>query len=75
MKSFKSDNVSGVHPKIMQAIMDANTGHQSPYGEDEFTGKVQGLFPFAAALCAAGVGHATQSKICIRLSERSSLDA
>lgn len=37
MKMFKSDNVSGVHPKIMQAIMDANTGHQSPYGEDEFT--------------------------------------
>ena len=37
MKMFKSDNISGVHPKIMKSIMDANTGHQSPYGEDEFT--------------------------------------
>nr|WP_300006222.1 low specificity L-threonine aldolase [Tissierella sp.] len=37
MKMFKSDNVSGVHPKIMKSIMDANTGHQSPYGEDEFS--------------------------------------
>lgn len=37
MKMFKSDNVSGVHPKVLKSIMDANTGHQSPYGEDEFT--------------------------------------
>ena len=48
MKMFKSDNISGVHPKVMQAIVDANTGHQSPYGEDEYTKlateSIRGLF-------------------------------
>lgn len=37
MKSFKSDNVSGVHPKILEAIIGANIGHHSPYGNDKWT--------------------------------------
>jgi len=36
-KSFASDNYSGVHPKIMESLSKANTGHQSPYGGDEYT--------------------------------------
>ena len=39
MKSFKSDNVSGIHPKVLQAIIEANVGHESPYGNDKWTEK------------------------------------
>ena|SRR5690625_2354757 len=37
MKMFKSDNASGIHPKILQAIIDANQGHEHPYGNDRIT--------------------------------------
>ena len=37
MKSFASDNNSGVHPLIMDAISNANNGHTVGYGADEWT--------------------------------------
>lgn len=37
MKMFKSDNVSGVHPKVLKAIQEANIGHEGPYGNDTYT--------------------------------------
>lgn len=37
MKNFKSDNVSGIHPKVLEAIKEANIGHDSPYGNDKWT--------------------------------------
>lgn len=36
-KSFASDNNSGVHPVIMEAIRKANQGHVIAYGDDPFT--------------------------------------
>lgn len=36
-KSFASDNNSGVHPIIMEALSKANTGHTIGYGDDEIT--------------------------------------
>ena len=36
-KSFASDNNSGVHPEIFQAMIDANTGHAIAYGDDYYT--------------------------------------
>lgn len=43
-----SDNNSGVHPKIMDKLFQANTGHVSSYGSDDFTAeaiaKIQSLF-------------------------------
>lgn len=36
-KGFASDNYSGAHPKILEAIQKANTGHVSAYGNDEYT--------------------------------------
>lgn len=36
-KYFASDNYSGVHPKVMEAIIKANTGHAFAYGMDEYT--------------------------------------
>ncbi|MDO5663895.1 MAG: beta-eliminating lyase-related protein [Bacteroidia bacterium] len=37
MRSFGSDNNSGVHPRILQAIMDANKDHAIGYGDDKWT--------------------------------------
>lgn len=47
-KTFASDNYSGVHPAIMQALLEANSGHASSYGADIYTAeaieKFQALF-------------------------------
>lgn len=37
MKSFASDNYSGIHPKILKAIEKANDAHVLAYGADEYT--------------------------------------
>lgn len=39
MRSFGSDNNSGVHPLIMEALSQANVDHSLAYGEDEWTSK------------------------------------
>ncbi len=39
MRSFASDNNSGVHPAIMKAIAEANKGHAIAYGTDIWTEK------------------------------------
>lgn len=36
-KTFASDNYSGVHPAIMQALLEANQGHAASYGADAYT--------------------------------------
>src|SRR6188768_695251 len=36
MKTFASDNYSGVHPEIMQALVNANHEHAGSYGSDEY---------------------------------------
>jgi len=36
-KTFGSDNYSGVHPTIMEALARANSGHAASYGADEYT--------------------------------------
>lgn len=37
MRSFGSDNNSGVHPAIMEAILKANDNHSLAYGDDPWT--------------------------------------
>lgn len=37
MRSFGSDNNSGVHPRLLQAIIDANSNHTIGYGDDDRT--------------------------------------
>jgi len=44
MKSFASDNYSGIHPEIFEAIQRANKQHQISYGEDSFTEEANQLF-------------------------------
>lgn len=42
-RSFASDNNSGVHPRIMDAIVQANVGHAIGYGDDDYTKKAISL--------------------------------
>jgi threonine aldolase len=44
MKSFASDNYSGVHPEVFEAIQLANSNHQISYGDDAFTAEAIQLF-------------------------------
>ncbi len=37
MKGFGSDNHSGVHPELLNAVIKANVDHVPSYGTDEFT--------------------------------------
>lgn len=43
-RTFASDNNAGVHPQIIQAIIDANAGHVVGYGEDPYTAKAGDTF-------------------------------
>ena len=48
MRSFTSDNNSGVHPRVMDAIIKANDNHAVGYGDDPWTeaatSKIQEVF-------------------------------
>jgi threonine aldolase len=37
--TFASDNYSGVHPEIMEALQRSNQGHAASYGADEYTAR------------------------------------
>lgn len=43
MRSFGSDNNSGVHPLIMRIIADANIDHAAAYGDDTWTEKAANI--------------------------------
>lgn len=34
---FSSDNLAGVHPAILQSLLNVNAGRALPYGDDEYT--------------------------------------
>jgi threonine aldolase len=50
MRSFASDNTSGVHPLIMDALFQANKDHALGYGNDKWTeeavAKIKEMFDF-----------------------------
>ncbi|ROR73800.1 threonine aldolase family protein [Bogoriella caseilytica] len=39
-RGFHSDNASGIHPRILEAIARANTGHAPAYGSDRWTAEL-----------------------------------
>ena len=41
LRGFASDNYSGVHPEVLDALAEANGGHQVAYGGDEYTARLQ----------------------------------
>jgi threonine aldolase len=42
--NFASDNVAGVSPEILQAILDANAGRAMPYGGDAISARLERRF-------------------------------
>ena len=48
MRSFASDNNSGVHPLVMEAVIKANEDHAIGYGDDPWTAaavaKIKSIF-------------------------------
>jgi threonine aldolase len=40
-RAFGSDNWSGVHPEVLEALARANEGHAPAYGDDALTARVQ----------------------------------
>ena len=44
LKGFASDNYAGIHPTILQAINEANTGHCPAYGNDSYTKQAVDMF-------------------------------
>ncbi|MFN0281804.1 MAG: threonine aldolase family protein [Kineosporiaceae bacterium] len=40
-RGFASDNYSGVHPEVLEAVAAANGGHQAAYGQDVYTARLQ----------------------------------
>ena len=44
MKAFASDNYSGIHPEILEAIRHANKLHDVSYGDDQLTSEANKLF-------------------------------
>lgn len=44
MKSFASDNYSGIHPEVLKAIIEANLYHQESYGNDKYTKRTNQIF-------------------------------
>lgn len=43
-RGFASDNNAAVHPDVMQAMMNCNTGHAIGYGDDKYTREAQTIF-------------------------------
>ena len=43
-RGFGSDNQSGAHPRVLEAIAAANAGHVTAYGDDSFTERAAALF-------------------------------
>jgi threonine aldolase len=41
VRGFASDNYAGAHPEVLAAIALANGGHQTAYGDDEYTAHLQ----------------------------------
>ncbi len=44
MKGFASDNYSGIHPEIVDAILKANNDHEISYGDDQYTFEALQIF-------------------------------
>ncbi len=63
--NFKSDNITRIHPKIMQGILDANLGTQPSYGNDfysqELTKNFGSIFETQVSVYLTSTGTAANS--------------
>lgn len=44
MKAFASDNYAGIHPDVLNSLIEANSAHEISYGDDIYTLKAKKLF-------------------------------
>lgn len=65
MISFGSDNHSGVHPKVLDAVIKANEGHAHSYGMDDHSNHLNQLFRqhFGSDVLAALVFTGTAANV------------
>jgi threonine aldolase len=70
VRGFASDNYSGVHPDVLAAIGAANGGHQSSYGDDDYTARLQDVCArhFGAGVAAFPVFNGTGANVIALLS-------
>jgi threonine aldolase len=63
--NFASDNITGVHPKIVAAIAAASSGVAMPYGGDDWTARVEKrlceIFERDCAVALVGTGTAANA--------------
>lgn len=64
-RTFASDNYSGVHPEVLAAVAEANTGHAAAYGDDPWTAQLNELIAqtFAPAAEAYPVFNGTGANV------------
>ncbi|MGI8879057.1 MAG: threonine aldolase family protein [Jatrophihabitans sp.] len=64
-RGFASDNQAGVHPELLDAIAEANEGHQSSYGADAYTAHLQEVIGahFGAGAVAFPVFNGTGANV------------
>jgi len=67
MKGFASDNYSGAHPEVLQAMTAANAEHATAYGADPWTARAQELLGehFGAQAQSFLVFNGTGANVCI----------
>ena len=65
MRSFASDNNSGVHPAIMEALTRANQDHALGYGDDSWTKEaVRKIKEIFVSRCLFSMEQAVMSLLC-----------
>lgn len=68
MRSFASDNNSGVHPLVMEALSRANADHALGYGDDRWTeeavAKIKEIFTRTVSLCLYSMARAAMWWLC-----------
>lgn len=64
-RGFASDNYAGAHPEVMEALLQANGGHQPSYGADVYTGRLSELLDdhFGTGVQGFGVFNGTGANV------------
>jgi threonine aldolase len=64
-RGFASDNYAGIHPEVLAAIAAANEGHQTAYGDDVYTARLQEVMAehFGAGVEAFPVFNGTGANV------------
>lgn len=65
LKALASDNFSGVHPEVMSALQQANSGHAMAYGSDPWTQRFEEAMKehFGSSAEAFLVGNGTAANV------------